>query len=167
VPMSLRLVKYLRLFKPATRAMSMARTVKLLGELVPDIQRQSINAKGRDWRTDDEVWCQAFEVMTSRRDEGKLKLPLTSHAYLYEVVCGLAFEREYQEERERERERKNARRSDSVGEVTLAKALAALPLTPVPDYSKPSPHAQRLRAEIEAKRAAQAASTKQDGGTDE
>ena len=49
MPLGRRVLQYLRLFKPATRAMSHGRTVKLIEQLLPDVQRGAITHKGRDW----------------------------------------------------------------------------------------------------------------------
>lgn len=100
-------VRYLALFKPATRQMSHARFVALVAELLPDMQRQALLRNGREWSVPPELWKLALERMLELRDAAKLTLPLKSHGYLYEIVAGLADKHEAQQERAREDERRS------------------------------------------------------------
>lgn len=151
IPLGKVVLQYLRLFKPATRAMSHSRTVKLIGELLPDLQRQRIDRKGRDWEAPHEAWRIAIEHVLAMRDKGSLTLPLTSHGYLYEVLCGMADKLEAQAERETEATRRE-RRGTGDAPVAAAAAIAPASAQPRPDYSKPSRYAQELQAQIAAKR---------------
>ncbi|HRD84325.1 MAG TPA: hypothetical protein PLF63_04045 [Rubrivivax sp.] len=42
-------LQYMALFKPASRALSIDRMVRLIEELLPDIERRAVTRNGRDW----------------------------------------------------------------------------------------------------------------------
>lgn len=102
-------LRYLALFRPAKRALSMSRTLKLLAEIWPDIERGRIERKGREWDAPRANWQAAIEQLLATRDRGNLNLPLTSHGYLYEILVGMADKAEAQSERDTEAERRSAR----------------------------------------------------------
>ena len=89
-PLGPALVRYLALFRPIVRELTMARVATLVGELLPFVESGCIPRKGRDWPVQIADWVQAIELMLQARDAGKLALPLTSHNYLFEVLCSLA-----------------------------------------------------------------------------
>lgn len=89
-PLGSALVRYLALFRPATRELTMARVATLLGELQPFLSAGTIPRKGRDWPVTAADWVQAIELTLQARDAGKLTLPLSTHGYLFEVLCSLA-----------------------------------------------------------------------------
>ena len=155
LPLGKRVLQYLRLFKPATRAISHSRTVKLIEQLLPDLQRGAITHKGRDWAgLTTETWNLAIDAVLLQRDKGKLVLPLASHDYLYTVLASMVDLAEAASERETERSKRDQPRTapnvQPVGAVLQSVPAIAKPS----DYSKPSPYAQRLKAEIEAKKRA-------------
>ncbi len=80
--------RYLGLFRPATRELSMDRLARLLRELVPDIQAQRIERHGQVHAAPPEAWVWAIGQALDARDAGRLKLPLTGHGWLYEVIAG-------------------------------------------------------------------------------
>jgi hypothetical protein len=149
-------LRYLALFRPPKRRLSIDRMTSLLLELLSDIERQHVTRKGREWFAEIETWRTALETVLAYRDAGKLTLPLASHAYLYEVIVGLADKQEAAEEREREAGRKAERRG-SAQPVAAGNAVlqpgAAVSATPVPPPAGPSRYAQALRAQIEARKA--------------
>ena len=147
VPLGRVMLQYLRLFKPATRQLGHGRVVRLIEELLPDIERGAVTHKGRDWPAPRELWQEAVEKMLAQRDA--LTLPMKSHGYLYEVIVGLADKAEAAEEREREEER----RARPATEGVVPAATVLQPPTPAPAYTGPSPYAQRLKAEMEARKA--------------
>lgn len=161
LPLGKVVLQYLRLFKPAARAMSHSRTVKLIGELLPDLQRQAIDRKGREWEAPHEAWRIAIEHVMAMRDKGALTLPLTSHGYLYEVLAGMADKVEAKAEHQTEQDRRT-RRGAADAPVAASAAIAPAPAAPRPDYSQPSRYAQQLRAEIDAKAAARSGATGSD-----
>jgi len=85
-PLGAALVRYLALFRPDTRELSMDRVGKLLGELVPDIQAGRIARNGQVFDAPREAWLWAIEQALAARDGGRLKTPLKSHGWLYEVI---------------------------------------------------------------------------------
>jgi len=85
-PLGAALVRYLALFRPDTRELSMDRVGKLLGELVPDIQSGRITRNGQIFDAPREAWIWAVEQALTARDSGRLKTPLKSHGWLYEVI---------------------------------------------------------------------------------
>ena len=168
VPMGALLLRYVGLFRPGKRALAMSRTLALLAELWPDMQRGAISRKGREWATTPAQWQQAIEVVLAARDKGTLTPPLTSHGYLYEVLLGLVDKSEGQAEREREqqgRSRAYAGGPSSVADVVsdmdaaLARASAAVdalgsarrPVVATPVHTGPSAAARKIQAEIAAK----------------
>lgn len=171
MPLAKVMVQYLRLFKPAKRAMGISRVVKLLEELLPDVQRGFVTHKGREWAAPVAAWQEAVQVMLGRRDEGKLKVPLTSHAYLYEVLSGIADKSEGLAERGLEAVRRQRvvvypasphPASQSVVEALAPRPLPAAPAKPV----GPSMYAKKLAAENAQRLAARTPTAQADqGGT--
>ncbi len=141
-------LKYIGLFRPEKRQLTHRRMLTLIEELLPDVQRQAIDRKGREWRVGLETWKQGLEAVLAARDKGSLTLPLTSHGYLYEILCGLSDKQEAVQERETEQTRRApALRTD--GPVQLVEAIAPPPSAPVPARpTGPSLAAQKIRAEI-------------------
>ena len=90
MPLGSALVRYLALFRPATRELTMARVATLTHELLPSLQAGSIPRKGRDWPVQSDDWVLAIELTLQARDAGKLTLPLTGHGYLFEVLSSIA-----------------------------------------------------------------------------
>jgi hypothetical protein len=124
-------LRYIGLFRPAKRALTMSRTLKLLEEVWGDMERQAVTRKGRDWVAPQEIWQQAFEMVLSARDRGALSLPLTSHGYLYEVIVGLAEKLEAQGERQIEHDRRHR----PAAPVAVAPAMPS----PQPDQGTEEP----------------------------
>lgn len=163
-------MRYLALFRPEKRRMSIDRMVRLANELFPDLERQAINRKGRDWPATKEVWMAGMDVVLAKRDKGTLTLPLTGHGLLYEVMCGLAEKVEAAAERQREEERRNHRPNGPVSDRprNLAGMVDAIggepsllntPVIAAPVYSGPSKAALRIQAENKARLAARQATT--------
>lgn len=163
IPNAKRVLQYLRLFKPATRQMGHGRVVKLIEELLPDLQRRAITHNGRDWIADADTWSAAIERVLERRDNGKLTLPLKGHGYLYEVIVGLADKAEAAAERATEAGRRSERRTGSVSDLEPAAAVLQPMAAIVPPPSGPSRHALKVRAEIAAKKQARDASAGEPG----
>lgn len=81
-------IRYIGLFRPAKSQLSWARTAKLLNELMPMIKAQEA---ARDWvcfPAPTEAWIHGFNETVNARDQGRLKTPLKSHGYLYEILAG-------------------------------------------------------------------------------
>lgn len=156
-------LRYVALFRPKKQRLSHERMVSLLEELLPDVQRGAIQRNGREWDAPVESWKLAIERVLESHAKGSLTTPLTSHGYLYEVLAGLAEKLEAQQEREREQQRQAQGRSAAraaadaapisavltgVAELTAATVNVRTPIAP----AGPSTYAQRLKAEIDARR---------------
>lgn len=150
LPLGSLVMRYVNLFRPAKNRLSGDRMARLVGELVPDIQRSAITHRGREWAMPIDGWKTGLETMLERASNGKLDLPLDSHAYLYTVLAGLAEKVEAQAEAEREAERRHGRdsaerrRAGSIGTRVVAvqraldpalrqRDLASLTATPAPE----------------------------------
>jgi hypothetical protein len=126
LPMGSQVMQYVALFRPAQRRLGLARMASLVDELLVDIERQAVTRKGRDWVAAQPVWAAALQTVLGMRDAGKLRLPLTSHGLLHEVICGLSGQDEARAERERETDRRARRGTGgrTAGPVDMAQALA-------------------------------------------
>lgn len=80
------LVRYLALFRPESRELTMDRVARLVGDLLPDLQAQRISRNGQVYDAPFEAWVWAIEQALAARDAGRLTLPLKSHGWLYEVI---------------------------------------------------------------------------------
>ena len=69
-------------------ALSWARTAKLLNELLPMIKAQEAARDGVCFPAPAEAWIHGFNETVNARDQGRLKTPLKSHGYLYEILAG-------------------------------------------------------------------------------
>lgn len=81
-------VQYIALFRPTKTALTFERMAKLLGELLPDMERGAISRNSLEYPAPPEAWIYGFRELLARRNAGSLKLPLKSHGYLYEVISG-------------------------------------------------------------------------------
>ena len=79
-------VMYVGMFRPAKTSLRFDRVASLLEELRIDMDNGFIERKGQRYEASRGAWCHAFKVMLEKRGMG-LKLPLTSHGYLYEVIA--------------------------------------------------------------------------------
>ena len=80
-------LRYLGLFRPGKGRLTFSRSAKLLSELMPDMQRQAVSRGGVDYPAPPAAWLYGFQVALDARDTGRLKLPLKSHGWLYEVMA--------------------------------------------------------------------------------
>ncbi|MGN6968075.1 hypothetical protein ACTHTD_10995, partial [Neisseria sp. P0017.S005] len=81
-------IRYIGLFRPAKSQLSWARTAKLLSELLPMIKAQEAARDGVCFPAPTEAWIHGFNETVNARDQGRLKTPLKSHRYLYEILAG-------------------------------------------------------------------------------
>lgn len=81
-------IRYIGLFRPAKSQLSWARTAKLLNELLPMIKAQEAARDGVCFPAPTEAWIRGFNETVNARDQGRLKTPLKSHGYLYEILAG-------------------------------------------------------------------------------
>lgn len=163
IPLGSRVLQYLALFTPPKQRLTAAKKIKLLLQLLPDLEREAINWKGRDWPAPRTAWAMAIDQMLAARDAQRLELPMKGHGYLYAILAGMADKHEDQAERQREQELRTGPRAatvngpKSVADLVQAPAPAAAP-RPAPAAPAPagvSPMVRAMRAEIERKKGTQ------------
>ena len=108
VPMAHLVVQYIALFTPEKQRLTLRKKVRIIQQLLPDLQRHAITHKGRDWPAPLEAWAQAIEQMLAARTAGRLQLPMTGHGYLYAILAGMADKHEAAAEQQREDARRQA-----------------------------------------------------------
>lgn len=111
LPMSADVMRYLRLFKPATQALKTETVRRVLAELVPAIKSGQIEAKGRLWPCAPEGWRAGFAAVFAAAESGKLKTPLAGNAYLFGVLANLANQLEAKQEQATEQARRTTVRT--------------------------------------------------------
>lgn len=89
-PLAMLLAQYLGMFRAHGRALAFDRTERLLGDLKPMLDAQSVVRNNVTRACPLVLWQQGLERMVEHRNAGKLQLPLKSHGYLLEIVFGLA-----------------------------------------------------------------------------
>lgn len=164
LPMGVKLLMYVGLFAPAKNRMAVARKVKLIEELLPDVLRGAIERKGREWQVSHDDWREAIDRMLAARDARKLSLPLTGHNYLYEILVDMADKAEAIDERTQERQRlERAKRGGSAGPVSAGDLVATAPVIATAPPASPgtSPLVRRMKADAAA-RAGEPSTTEED-----
>lgn len=163
LPLGGMVVRYLRLHKPAKQKLRIGVVGRLLAELVPDIQRNSIERTGRTWLVSGDSWKAAFQAVFDAHDKGTLSVPLQGNGYLYQVLMKIADRGEARQENQVDasrRGRANQAGAASIGEVldrVEAPAPAAAPaagdtVPPAPPRPKvESPLVRQMKAELAAK----------------
>lgn len=97
--LSSRIVRYLGMFRPKSRALASAKSARLLGELKDVITSGVIERKGITREAPLKVWVMALDQLLERPPSN---LPLTGHGYLYEVVANCADRHAADVEKQRE-----------------------------------------------------------------
>ena len=136
-PLAASMHQYLRLFRPAQRALTARRIETLLTELLPMIEAGRIDRRGRLWPAPVESWRAALDEIVTKRD--RLTLPLKSHGYLLEILVGHADRAEAGAETRREQERAYAFSQErSSGEAQPVSSVIAErhEKTPMPESVK-------------------------------
>ena len=82
-------VRYIGLFRPEKSQLGFGRVARLLEEILPDMQAGEIRRGGLVVQTSPQMWTAAFGKCLEARDAGRLKTPLKSHGYLYEILAGM------------------------------------------------------------------------------
>lgn len=108
VPLGARVLQYITLFAPAKTRLTVPKQVKLILQLLPDLERKGITHRGRDWAVPLSCWAQGIDQMLTARDMNKLDLPMKGHAYLYSILVGLADKVEASAEVQAEAQRRAA-----------------------------------------------------------
>lgn len=99
-PVAAAVLRYLALFRPEKRQLSLDRVACLLAELNPMIIEARIARNGRVYAAPREVWVAAIDSILASRD--RLTLPLKSHGYLLEIIIGQIHKAEQAAESKRE-----------------------------------------------------------------
>ena len=158
VPLGARVLQYIGLHQPAKQRLTAAKKIKLLLQLLPDLERRAITHRGRDWQAPLPAWAAAIDQMLTSRDAGKLDLPLKGHGYLYAVIASSADRIEAQQEHQREQERFDAARTRAHSQPQGAVDALAVPPTPAPRPASipgTSPGVRAMKAEIARKKGLQ------------
>ncbi|MES1977536.1 MAG: hypothetical protein V4451_05835 [Pseudomonadota bacterium] len=166
LPLGALVVRYLRLHKPEKQRLRMSVVAKLLGELVPDIQRNVIERTGRRWAVNGDSWKAALEAVFESQAKGTLTLPLQGNGYLYQVLMRMADKDEAAQERTVDATRKG--RAHQAGTATVsdvlerAQALAtdmnatnaahAIPPAPPRARTGDTPLVRQMKAELASKK---------------
>lgn len=163
IPLGARLLQYIALFTPPKQRLTAAKKIKLILQLLPDLEREAISWKGRDWPAPLSAWAMAIDQMLAARDAQRLELPMKGHGYLFAILAGMADKHEDQAERQREQDLRTGPRAatvngpKSVADLVQPPAPAAAP-RPAPAAPAPagmSPTVRAMRQQIEAKKGTQ------------
>lgn len=114
LPLGARVLQYITLFTPPKTRLTAAKKLKLILQLLPDMERKAITHRGRDWAAPLSCWAQAIDQMLATRDAGRLDLPMKGHGYLYSILVGLADKVEAVAEVQAEAKARSAPRVDTV-----------------------------------------------------
>ena len=169
IPLGARVLQYVQLFTPPRQRLTARKKIKLLLDLLPDLERGAIAHKGRDWAAPLPAWAEAIDQMLSQRDAGRLELPMKGHGYLFAILAGMADRHEAAAEKTREEQRRAQRAAHTKGaplkvtDVVPGLVPLALPIATAGERVAaaaappgPSPTVRAMRAEIERAKAARA-----------
>jgi hypothetical protein len=138
-----RVLRYLALFRASGRGLAWDRARRLLEELAEPIAAGQLQRHGRAWPAPLEYWKHGLDEMCDGRD--RLQLPLKTHGYLFEVVCGLSS----RQEARRETAREAAAREGRPESRRPSQEPAATPAPPTSLMAAPaSPQAARVKNPI-------------------
>ena len=73
IPLGGRVLQYLGLFTPPKQRLTAAKKIKLILQLLPDLERGAISWKGRDWAAPRTAWAMAIDQMLAARDAQRLE----------------------------------------------------------------------------------------------
>lgn len=165
IPLGARVLQYVQLFTPPRQRLTARKKIKLLLDLLPDLERGAIAHKGRDWPAPLPAWAEAIDQMLATRDAGRLELPMKGHGYLFAILAGMADRHEAAAEKQQEQVRRAVRAGHVKGAavsvadaVTAAVAVASSPARagPAPTAGT-SPTVRRMKEDIERQRAGRSA----------
>lgn len=155
IPLGARVLQYLALFTPPKQRLTSAKKIKLILQLLPDLERQAITHKGRDWEAPLAAWAQAIDQMLAARDAQRLELPMKGHGYLFAILAGMADKHEASAEQQREQQlRTGPRAATTNGPASVAalvqQAQPAAATRPAPAAAQPgtSPTVRAMREHI-------------------
>ena len=144
IPLGARVLQYVQLFTPARQRLTARKKIKLLLELLPELERGAVQHKGRDWAAPLPAWAEAIDQMLAARDAGRLELPMKGHGYLFAILAGMADRHEAAAEKTREEQRRAQRAAHVKG--AAVSVLDVVPgLVPLQPSPQPSPASGRGR----------------------
>lgn len=114
IPLGARVMRYLTLFNPPKTRLTQGKQLKLIEQLLPDLERRAIEVQGVQWQAPLELWSVAFERVFAVADEGRLTLPLSGHGYLYSTIRDQANKAAARAEDQAERDKRNTPQRGSV-----------------------------------------------------
>ena len=138
-PLGQQMIRYLALFRPAQRSISLDRIANLINELLPMIQAAAITRNGRIYNAPQDYWRMAMEDMVGKRGTGSLTLPLKSHGYLLAIIEGYNLKAEQRQETAVEARRGGVTPITAVPASQQVHPLLVEPIKPrsvIPDYLK-------------------------------
>lgn len=124
------LVSYLGLHKPAKTVLRLAKATRIVEEVAGLAASGEVHRNGVNRQASVSMWVQAIETMLDSR--GKLRLPLSGHGYLMEIVFSLADQADAAAEREREADKRAGRHldprvaDDVAGRMALQEAVGRI-----------------------------------------
>ena len=145
IPLGARVLQYVALFTPPKQRLTAAKKIKLLLQLLPDLERCAITHKGRDWPVPLSAWAQAIDQMLAARDAGRLELPMKGHGYLHAILAGMADKAEATHEQAREQQLRTGPRAATVNGLASVADLVQQPTpstVPRPAPAAPAPAGQ-------------------------
>ncbi len=107
-PLGTAVLRYIGLHKPPKQALTARKKIKLLLELLPDLERGAITRNGRDWPAPRPHWALAIDQMLGTASVQRLDLPLKGHGYLYAILQTMADKAEAAQESQAEAQRRAA-----------------------------------------------------------
>ncbi|MDO9053815.1 MAG: hypothetical protein Q8K43_10475 [Sulfurimicrobium sp.] len=99
-PLGWHMIRYIALFRPAQRQLSLDRVANLINELLPMITAARIERNGRTCSAPQDYWRMAMDDMLAKRDT--LTLPLKSHGYLLTIIEGYGLKADQRREQQHE-----------------------------------------------------------------
>lgn len=107
IPLGHRVMRYLTLFTPPKTRLTQSKQLKLIEQLLPDMERGAITLGGVDFQAPRSLWDMAFERVFAVASAGTLTLPLSGHGYLYSTIRDQANKAAAKAEDQAERDKRN------------------------------------------------------------
>ena len=99
-PLGWHMIRYLALFRPAKRNLTLDRLANLINELLPMITEARIERNSHICSAPQDYWRMAMDEMIAKRDN--LTLPLKSHGYLLAIIEGYSLKADQRKEQQHE-----------------------------------------------------------------
>jgi len=118
-PLGDHILRYMALFAPQSRAITMDRLARLLNELTDQITSGELKRDGRRYKTSTEVWAAGLQEVLDGRD--RWRLPLKTHGLLFALTVDHA--NKYSAQLEQSNEKKLQTRARQSGPTLLDEYL--------------------------------------------